>query len=200
MIPYSVKKIPCKDAKTYIHKYHYSHGSHNGPSPCYGLFDKDTLIGVLMFATPCSENVRNSIFGSDPNSVVELHRLHIKDVTPKNTESFFIGKCLRLLKQDRPQTRAVISFSDSTEGHTGIIYRASNFLFCGTTGRCKFFRDKDGRLRHPRQAGVNISLKEAESLGWQAEMRDSKNRYVYILDKRDMKYLKLVPQVYKTVQ
>ena len=62
---YDIKRIPTREAKEYIHKYHYSHGSHNSPSPCYGLFDGENLIGCLMFATPCSENVRASIFGKE---------------------------------------------------------------------------------------------------------------------------------------
>ena len=65
MIDYIIKRIDCKTAKEYIRKHHYSHGCHNGPSPCYGLFDGEQLIGVLMFATPCSENVRSSVFGVD---------------------------------------------------------------------------------------------------------------------------------------
>ncbi len=84
MIDYIVKRISTKEAKEYIHKNHYSHGSHNGPSPCYGLFDGDELIGAMMFATPCSENVRSSIFGEEyKDHATELHRLHILDCTPK---------------------------------------------------------------------------------------------------------------------
>lgn len=63
LIDYIVQQIPCKLAKEYIHKNHYSHGSHNAPSPCFGLYDKENLIGVMMFATPCSEAVRASVFG-----------------------------------------------------------------------------------------------------------------------------------------
>ena len=78
MIDYTIEKITTKLAKEYIHKNHYSHGSHNGPSPCYGLFDESSLIGVCMFATPCSENVRSSVFGKEyKDHVTELHRLHI---------------------------------------------------------------------------------------------------------------------------
>ena len=63
MIDYEIRRIDSKIAKEYIKKNHYTHGCHNGPSPCYGLFDSRKLIGVLMFATPCSENVRASVFG-----------------------------------------------------------------------------------------------------------------------------------------
>lgn len=151
-----------------------------------------------MFATPCSENVRASIFGSDyKDNVVELHRLHILDVTPKNTESWFISRCLKLLVIDRPQTWAVISFSDLTQGHKGTIYQATNFMFCGTTAKATFYIDGIGRLRHPRQNGVNISLSVARELGWYPVKRDAKNRYVKIVGinrkerKMHLKLLKL---------
>lgn len=182
MKDYGVKRIPCKQAKEYIIKNHYSHGCHNGPSPCYGLFDKDKLIGVLMFATPCSENVRASVFGEDyKDCVTELHRLHILDVTPKNTESWFIARCLKLLQNDKPQIRAVISFSDLTAGHSGVIYQATNAYRIGQTGRATFYVDENGRLRHPRQCGVNITKEMAKEKGWMPVKRDSKNRYLYIL-------------------
>ena len=163
---YKVEKIDCKTAKEYIIKNHYSHGCHNAPSPCYGLFEDNNLIGVLMFATPCSENVRSSLFGKNyKNNVIELHRLHILDVTPKNTESWFISKCLKLLIKDRPQTWGVISFSDTTEGHEGTIYKATNAYRCGKTSTATFYMDENGRLHHPRQNGVNISVEEAIKRG-----------------------------------
>ena len=192
MIDYTVKRIPSKQAKEYIREHHYSHGCHNGPSPCYGLFDKEELIGVLMFATPCSENVRASVFGENyKDCVTELHRLHILDVTPKNTESWFISRCLKLLKQDKPQIKAVLSFSDATEGHVGTIYKATNAYRLGSTGKALFFIDEDGRLRHPRQCGVNITKEMGIDRGWKPVMREAKNRYLYLLptDKREKKKL-----------
>lgn len=192
MINYKIKRIDSKTAKNYIKEHHYSHGCHNGPSPCYGLFDNDSLIGCLMFATPCSENVRASVFGEEYKDwVTELHRLHIIDGTPKNTESWFISRCLKLLKQDKPIIRAVLSFSDLTEGHTGVIYKATNAYFVGTTSKVTFYMDSNNRLRHPRQCGVNISLEMAKEKGWKPIKRDSKNRYLYLLpnDKREKRWL-----------
>ena len=85
-----------------------------------------------MFACPCSENVRASVFGDKyKDNVTELHRLHILDVTPKNTESWFIVRCLKLLKELKPQIEAVISFSDTTIGHNGTIYKATNAYRAG---------------------------------------------------------------------
>lgn len=192
-VNYIVRQISCKKAKEYIIKHHYSHGCHNAPSPCFGLFDNNKLIGVLMFACPCSENVRASVFGDKyKDNVTELHRLHILDVTPKNTESWFIVRCLKLLKELKPQIEAVISFSDTTIGHNGTIYKATNAYRAGTTSKTVFYIDSNGRLRHPRQQGINITLEMAQNKGWEPVERDSKNRYLYLLafDKRDAKRIK----------
>lgn len=193
MINYTVKVIPCKLAKEYIIKNHYTHGCHNAPSPCIGLFDKENLIGVCAFACPCSENVRASIFGIEHKDwVTELHRLHILDVTPKNTESWFISRALKLLKEVKPNIKAVISFSDTTVGHQGTIYKATNAYRLGQTGTAIFYRDENGRLRHPHQNGVNITKEKANKLGWFPEKRGQKNRYLYLLpmDKKELKELK----------
>lgn len=178
---YTVRQIPGGVGRDFIKAHHYSRGCHNGPM-CWGLYDGDALIGVCAFATPNSEAVRESVFGPEhKDRVTELHRLVILDGTPTNTESWFIVRALRGLKEYRTHIWAVLSFADGTEGHTGTIYQATNALYLGTTGRSRFYRDETGRLRHPRQNGVNISLKEAEARGWTPEMRDAKHRYLYIL-------------------
>ena len=200
MINYVVLKIPTAFAKEYIIKNHYAHGCTSCPSACYGLLDGLNLIGVLMFACPCSENVRASVFGVEhKHRVIELHRLHILDVTPKNTESWFISKCLKLLQQDKPEIKGVLSFSDSSEGHEGIIYQATNAYRCGSTGSAIFYRDKQGRLRHPRQHGVNITLDAAKEKGWAPERRGVKNRYLYIIgNKREKKFFKKICKIINT--
>jgi len=182
MIPYEVRKVSSLEGRDFIKEHHYSKGCHNRPSPCYGLFDKEDMIGCLVFSTPCSEAVRSSIFGPDYKShVTELHRLFVKDGTPKNTESWFIGKCLKLLKKEKPSIWAVITFADSTEGHKGVIYKATNAKFCGMTSKATFYLDREGRLRHPRQNGVNITTDEAITRGWCPVKRFSKYRYLYLL-------------------
>ena len=189
---YSVKKIKMAVAKEYMCKNHYTHGCHNAPNPCYGLYEYGKLIGAIAFSQPCSENVRSSIWGKEfKNRVIELHRLHIMDTTPRNTETWFMSRCFEMLKQDKPEIKGIISFSDTTEGHIGTIYKAMNFYFVGKTSSATFYRDQEGRLRHPRQNGVNISKEEALTRGWTIEHRRAKNRYLYLLpeNKREKRTL-----------
>lgn len=148
----------------------------------WGLHDNDRLIGVLAFATPSSEAVRASVFGPEYKAhVTELHRLVILDETPKNTESWMITRALRGLKKEKPHIWGVLSFADGSEGHRGTIYQATNALYLGTTGKARFWRDPDGRLRHPRQNGHNVTPEEALEKGWSAEMRAAKHRYLFLL-------------------
>jgi hypothetical protein len=83
-----------------------------------------------MIANPCSENVKKSIFGLElKDKVRELHRLAIIDDTPKNTESWFISRVLKKLREDRPDLWGIVSFADTTIKHNGTIYQAINLLF-----------------------------------------------------------------------
>ena len=65
-----------------------------------------------------------------PDNVIELRRLCCIDDTPKNTESYFIGATLRLLRKDWGHG-IVVSYADKEYGHSGVIYRASNFKMVG---------------------------------------------------------------------
>jgi hypothetical protein len=66
-------------------------------------------------------------FSDNPDDVIELRRLCCVDDTPKNTESFFIGGSLRQLRKDW-NGKIVVSYADKEYGHSGIIYKASNFI------------------------------------------------------------------------
>ena len=169
---------------------HYSGGCHLGPSPTYGLFRDGVMIGAVAFAVPVSENVRRSIFGRDHvDRVIELHRLHTIDDAPRNASSWFLARCFKMLLTDKPEKRAIISFSDTTEGHVGTTYKALNFYRCGNVSQGNAFKDQQGRLRHRRQCGKNITNAEAEAKGWSIVKRDIKKRFVLIIapDRRERK-------------
>lgn len=198
---YTVRRIPGGVGKAFIIEHHYSHGCHNGPMT-WGLFSGEELIGVCAFATPGSEAVRASLFGKEhKDHVTELHRLVIVDDTPKNTESWFISRALKGLKTEKPNIWAVISFADSSEGHVGTIYQATNALYLGTTTNgARFYRDETGRLRHPRQNGHNVTLKEAIARGWTAERRGLKHRYVFLTADSKVQRKKLLALLAPRVQ
>ncbi len=182
---FEVRKIKSTRGREFIIEHHYSGSCHGGPMT-WGCFDGDELIGVIAFATPISENVRRSIWRDDvademKDATTELHRLVTLDDCPHNTETWFISRGLDALKEYKPKYKAVVSFADTTEGHDGTIYQASNAIYYGQTGEHTFYRDEDGALRAPRQNGENISKDEARDRGWSVEKRAHKHRYLFLL-------------------
>lgn len=94
----------------------------------YGLYDGDTLIGVVTFGSPPSRHLQMSACKSNPDCVIELNRLCILDHAPANSASFFLAKALGMLP-----ARIVVSYADTVQGHLGFVYRAANFKYAGWT-------------------------------------------------------------------
>lgn len=148
MINYTVSLITREQAKNIIEVWHYSK-SINGLriSYCFGLFDKDVLIGAMIFGKPAMCNQYKKYVAVE-NDLLELRRLACIDNTPKNTESFFIGHCLRWLKKNT-DIKCILSYADANYGHSGIIYKASNFKYLGLTSPGRII-SYDGKKYHDK--------------------------------------------------
>ena len=128
------KCLPCKrsDIKDFIEAHHYSHSINGCISDyCFALYDGMEMIGAAFFGRMAMANQWKR-FSDTAEDVTELRRLVCIDDTPKNTESYFIGAMLRWLKR-HTALRIVVSYSDLEYGHTGTIYKASNFRCLGAS-------------------------------------------------------------------
>lgn len=124
---WTVRRVTRKDVAEFIEKWHYS-GSINGciADYCFGLYcDKEEMKGALFYGRMAMAN-QFKRFGENESDVIELRRLCCVDDTPKNAESFLIGRSLQQLKK-LWNGKVVVSYADKEYGHTGIIYKASNF-------------------------------------------------------------------------
>lgn len=122
----NVLPIPKKLARSMAAQKHYLHR----PPPvsfCFGLFEEG-IKGIICFGIPASHHMRKGACPSDPSKVIELNRLWVDDCMPRNTESWFISRALKLLPP-----LIIVSYADDAFGHQGIVYRASNFNFAGQT-------------------------------------------------------------------
>jgi len=125
--------LPCsrKEITSFIEENHYSHNI-NGCNAdyCFKLVDKnETICGAMFYGKLAMANQWKR-FADNSEDVTELRRLVCIDDTPKNTESYFIGHTLRWLKKNT-KLKVVVSYSDLEYGHTGVIYKASNFKCLG---------------------------------------------------------------------
>ena len=91
---FRIKLLERKEVKEFIETWHYSK-SINGlrVTYCFGLYNGDDLIGASIYGKPAMNNQASKWNPNNPDKLLELRRLCCIDDTPKNTESYFIGKC-----------------------------------------------------------------------------------------------------------
>lgn len=113
-----------------------------------GKFGLPEMIGVCIYTRPAGPTAGQKYYPENPDRVLELRRLCLIDETPKNSESFFVGKTLRWLGANT-DWEFVISYADENQNHKGIIYKASNFDYLGMTQSGSSL-EVDGKLFHTR--------------------------------------------------
>ena len=199
---FTVEEIPRKSVVKFIEKHHYSHNV-NGVQSLYhyGLFTEGNfglpkMIGAMMYAHPSMPATAAKYNPINPDKCLELRRLVCIDDTPKNTESYFIGKTLRWLKQNT-DIEVIVSFADQHHGHTGVIYKATNFDYLGETAKGRILM-VDGKEMHSRSLNqldrpygreLNRRYKAGdENIFW--KKTKPKHIYVYYLNKRIKRQIK----------
>lgn len=188
-----IHKINLKQARAMLFHYHYLQSCSNNAS-CFGAFQDNQLVGVVAFQIPCSEKIRENVFGlQDKQYIIELGRLCLHPIctTPA---SQIVSKAITALQayrahQGKPKYKAVISFADTNQGHHGGVYQAMSWLYCGTTRKnTTYYKDKNGRTIHPRQQGKNITRAQAKEKGWTAfQVNKPKHRYIKLLGTKKQK-------------
>jgi hypothetical protein len=139
--------------RKFLKKWHYSdyvniQAKHTFCLFKEGKFGIPELIGVCIYTRPAGPSAGQSYYPKNPDKVLELRRLCLIDDTPKNAESYFVGKTLRWLKKNT-DWEFVLSYADEEQGHSGVIYRASNFKYLGKTKPGKTL-EVDGKKFHIR--------------------------------------------------
>jgi hypothetical protein len=123
----TVSEIDARTAAQLVVAHHYLH--RRPPiSHAFGLFLDAELVGAVTYGVPASRHMQQSVCPSAPDLVLELNRLWVHSSQPKNTESWFVSRSLKLLPP-----RLIASYADPVYGHAGYIYRALNFHYAGWT-------------------------------------------------------------------
>lgn len=104
-----VKRITYNDTKPFILGIHYARRM---PviQYAYGLFDNDSLIGIVTYGQPASPSLCKGVAGEENrHNVLELNRLVLlPNQNGKNNASFLVGRSLKLL----PKGLFIVSYAD----------------------------------------------------------------------------------------
>lgn len=137
-----------KDIREFVETHHYSK-SVNGVkvSFCFKITDNGKTVGVALFGQLSTTAWKR--FGTKESDILELRRLVTLDSCPRNTESWFISKCLKFIKKNTSVVK-VVSYADPIHNHVGYVYQASNWEYHGTTSKDTGFISPEGKVYHSR--------------------------------------------------
>lgn len=183
-LQYTVKPITKEEVLPYVLNIHYAKRIPN-IKYSFGLFANDLLVGIITYGPPTGPSTAKALVGDEYKSnVLELNRLCLKN-NLKNEASILVSKSLKLL----PKNTIVLSFADSSVGHIGYVYQATNFKYYGTTEAKREVALKSNPTKHALaiydeskgQENRAEYLKNKYGDDIYYKTRSVKHRYVYIV-------------------
>lgn len=151
----NVKLINKETAALCYRKWHYLGEKGFIATYSFGAYYDGRIWGGLSFHPPSAPETVKGIFNTtDQRGVFEIGRLAMDDLAPKNSESRFIAIAIKLLRHIET-VKAIITYADTAQGHTGIIYKASGFKYMGLTSPKKDFYVNGKIQERGKTHGVN---------------------------------------------
>jgi hypothetical protein len=142
----NIKECKFKDIRHIFEEFHYKKGHMGGGiSTCFGMYINNELVGGSVLGKPRHEKKYKNC--------IDIRRMACLDKSPKNSESYFLGKIIKWVR-DNTDYENVLSYSDMTVGHSGTIYKASNFALIGKTTATKYV-EWEGKIYHPRSLSID---------------------------------------------
>ena len=146
------REIDNRTGDRYLVTYHYLHRKNTYGRIHFGAFHKGRLVGVTEFSYPVLGVIEKLKLQN--GEVSWNSRTHLSDECGKNSESRFLGWCLRVLpklweSRFHHQLKAVVAYADRKQGHTGTIYRALGMKVMGF---------------HESMTGKNVVYKNSKSM------------------------------------
>ena len=156
----------------------------------FGLYDNIQLVGVITYGIPASPSLCMGICGKEyAEKVLELNRLCLQD-NYKNQASFLVANSIKLL----PKPTIIVSYADTSQGHVGYVYQATNFLYTGLSANRVDWTIKGLEHKHSKTIsdGMTLeSIKEKYGDDFYYTERTRKHRYIFFHgDKRQKKEMK----------
>lgn len=175
----SVGPVSVADVQEFSARYHYTRTGGNALWR-WGLWHAFTLHGVIAYNLP-TRDVCQSVFGVEHvHRVWHMGRLVLSDRSPHNSESRLIGGSLREIRRRFPQVWAIVTYADTSQGHIGYVYQATNALYTGTGGDPIYWVDQSG-ARHSTYYSGHVDDARGAALGWTKHRGQLKHRYLYVL-------------------
>lgn len=179
---YVVLPVHVSVAQGLVARYHYSKGGSLSATFCHGLYHKDDPLECLGVAwwIPPTEDAALSVWSVN-REVLALTRLVIVPDMPTNAASFLLSHSIKLITKDG-RFKCLLTYADEWRGHTGAIYRATNWEYLGLTApHPVWVNDETGRMVANKTATGGRTKAEMVGLGCTMLGKYHKHKFRYIL-------------------
>jgi len=179
-------------AKHAVMNWHYSERMPKFKQVYIGVWENDKFIGVVIFGLSVTPYL-GSKYMLKNTECAELTRIALKK--HRVPVSKIVAIALKLIRNQSPGLRLIISYADPYHGHNGSIYQAGNWIYVGTSSKVRqyFWR---GAWRNDtsmfREFGLNPDLRKT------SQYRDlpPKYKYLYPLNQDIRKQIEPLAQSY----
>lgn len=174
---YEVRPVLLKEGRAFIMEYHYSKGCSNTAVYVHGLFRKgsDILLGVAQWLPP-TRVAAESVNRDQWKRVLSLTRLAVHPDVPTNGASFLMGRSIKMIKAEGKWV-SLVTYADEFMGHSGQIYRATNWQYVGFMKGSPRWEDESGR-QIARKSTVSRNNAQMRELGYRMVGTFGKHKFV----------------------
>lgn len=174
---YEVRPIDALWARRFIRTHHYSKGMSNTGTHFHGLFRLGSweLLGVAAWLPP-TRVAAESVNRENWKRVLSLTRLAIHPSVPTNGASFLMAASMRIIEAEQ-KWKSLVTYADTFMGHTGAIYRAANWIYCGETKKVPRWEDSSGR-QVAKKSTVSRTSAEMRDLGLKMVGSFAKHKFI----------------------
>ncbi len=133
------------NADNIISKYHYSKKPTKNSFLNFLVYYKGEINGALQIGYGIRPKEKGQY---NPNEIREFDRMWLSDEMPKFSETITLSLLHNFLKKCYPNIKALISYSDTSVGNFGTIYKASNYKLIDDI-KADFYILENGERIHP---------------------------------------------------
>jgi hypothetical protein len=129
-----IDNVSMQTGRDLVRRYHYAKGASNTRVYLHGLFRSDNWIGGCMGVAWWIPPTRSAAEATHPDNwkgVLSLSRVVLHPDAPHNSASFLVSQSMRRIDRDR--WPCLVTYADEWQGHTGKIYKATNWKEVGRT-------------------------------------------------------------------
>jgi len=170
-----------KAARFACENWHYSGTLPVSKAVRIGVWEDESFRGAVLFSWGANRQL-GAPYGLEMTECCELVRVALR--SHQSPVSQILAHAMRMLKQQSPGLRLVVSFADPEAGHHGGIYQAGNWIYTGRSSPSFEWRLNGKRLNKRAYTGSNFGKARKQVPAGAKRVRvEGKHRYIMPLDR-----------------